>query len=159
MSETALDNVRRRLGEHMRSNGLKITRQRGVILEEFIRLGKHVGVEELLAAVRRGTPGVGHATIYRTMKLFVEAGIAEERRFSSGVTLYEPRLGGEHHHDHLICTVCGRIIEFENDEIERLQEEVASNAGFRLTTHKMELYGVCSQMEQEGVCAFRDGAD
>ena len=158
MSETVLDSARRRLGEHLRSNGLKATRQREVILEEFIRLGKHVGVEELLAAVRKGTPGVGSATIYRTMKLFVEAGIAEERRFTSGMTLYEPKSDAGHHHDHLICTVCGRIIEFENEEIERLQDEVASAAGFRLTNHKMELYGVCAQMEREGVCTYRDGA-
>jgi Fur family ferric uptake transcriptional regulator len=131
----------------MRSRGLKVTRQRDQILESFLKIGKHVGVEDLLRAVRKDTPSIGNATVYRTMKLFVEAGIAEERRFSAGVTLYEPHEGDEHHHDHLICTVCERIFEFENEEIEQLQEQVADAQGFKLTHHKMELYGLCADCQ------------
>jgi Fur family ferric uptake transcriptional regulator len=131
----------------MRSRGLKVTRQRDIILESFLKTGKHVGVEDLLKTVRRKSPSIGNATLYRTMRLFVEAGIAEERRFATGVTLYEPRDGDEHHHDHLICTSCDRIFEFENEAIEKLQDEVAEAQGFRLTHHKMELYGICADCQ------------
>ncbi len=144
MSGLTLNEAQNRLAAHMRSRGLKVTRQRDQILESFLKIGKHVGVEDLLHAVRRDTPSIGNATVYRTMKLFVEAGIAEERRFSAGVTLYEPRDGDEHHHDHLICTSCEQIFEFENEEIEQLQEQVAAAQGFELTHHKMELYGLCA---------------
>jgi len=147
MAGLTLTEAQSRLAAHMRSRGLKVTRQRDQILESFLKIGKHVGVEDLLRAVRKNTPSIGNATVYRTMKLFVEAGIAEERRFSAGVTLYEPHDGDEHHHDHLICTVCERIFEFENEEIEQLQEQVAEAQGFKLTHHKMELYGLCTDCQ------------
>ncbi len=147
MSGLTLTEAQNRLAAHMRSRGLKVTRQRDQILESFLKIGKHVGVEDLLHAVRKHTPSIGNATVYRTMKLFVDAGIAEERRFSTGVTLYEPRDGDEHHHDHLICTSCEQIFEFENEEIEQLQEEVAASQGFKITHHKMELYGLCASCQ------------
>ena len=147
MAGLTLREAQKRLREHMRSRGLKVTRQREVILESFLKSGKHVGVEDLLRTVRRRSPSVGNATVYRTMKLFVEAGIAEERRFSTGASLYEPHDGDEHHHDHLICTECERIFEFENEEIEALQDKVAEARGFKLTHHKMELYGICADCQ------------
>lgn len=143
MTALTMKEAERRLTVHLKSKGLKVTRQRELILESFLKTGKHIGVEELLLQVRRRSPTIGNATVYRTMKLFVEAGIAEERRFSTGATLYEAHDGDEHHHDHLICTSCERIFEFENEKIEKLQDEVAESHGFKLTHHKMELYGLC----------------
>ena len=133
-----------RLVAHARANGLKLTRQRTDILRAFLVGDKHVGVEELLRRVRRRNPGVGHATVYRTMKVFAAAGLAAERHFKDGVTTWEPWCSDEgEHHDHLICTECGAIVEFSDDRIERLQDEVAEAHGFALTRHRMELYGLC----------------
>lgn len=133
------------LVSYARSNGLKLTRQRSDILRTFLSTGKHVGVEELLRRVRRRNPGVGHATVYRTMKVFVEAGLAAERHFADGVTTWEPTGGDEaEHHDHLICVACGAIVEFTDDRIEGLQDEVAAAHGFELTQHRLELYGRCA---------------
>jgi Fur family ferric uptake transcriptional regulator len=133
-----------RLTRFMKTNGLKVTRQREAILDAFLDAGGHVSVEELLGAVRKRSPGVGHATVYRAIKLFVDAGVAQEHKFTDGATLYEPASDDDDdHHDHLICTKCGKIVEFENDEIERLQEVVASTLGFRLVDHRMQLYGAC----------------
>jgi len=144
LHKSRYERAHERLTRHMRGRGLKLTRQRELILESFLASPKHVAVEELLAAVRGKDRGIGHATVYRTMKLFVEAGIAQERHFGDGASQYEPEAPDGHaHHDHLICTRCGRIIEFENADIERLQEAVATRYGFRLTHHKMELYGLC----------------
>ncbi len=138
------DRALERLTAHMRSHGLKLTRQREVILRCFLAAEDHLSIEQLLTRTREADKGIGPATVYRTMKLFVQAGIAAEHRFAEGASLYEPDLDGhDDHHDHLICRDCGRILEFENAEIERLQEEVARRLGFRLTDHRMELFGSC----------------
>ena len=144
MQRAGLADAQERLSGYMRAHGLKLTRQRELILKTFLDARKHIAVDELLREVRRRDSGVGHATVYRTMKLFVEAGIATERNFSEGASRYEPAdEHGDGHHDHLICSRCSRITEFENPEIEALQLAVAARYGFRLLDHKMELYGIC----------------
>jgi Fur family ferric uptake transcriptional regulator len=122
--------------------GLKSTRQRSLIIETFFGLDGHLSVEELWGKVRAADARVSVATVYRTMKLLAESGLASARNFGDGQTRYEAALG-RHHHDHLICTRCGTIVEFENDQIERLQDLVARKHGFRVASHKMELYGLC----------------
>ncbi len=122
--------------------GLKATRQRSLILDTFFQLDGHFSVEQLWARVRALEPRVSVATVYRTMKLLAQSGLAHARNFGDGQTRYEPAVGREHH-DHLICTRCGTIVEFENDRIEAMQDAVARKHGFRVTSHKMELYGLC----------------
>ncbi|MBT0654699.1 Fur family transcriptional regulator [Geomobilimonas luticola] len=122
--------------------GLKSTRQRDTILEFFLASDRHMSIEELYLKVRAKHPNIGYATVYRTLKLFAEAGLAREIQFGDGQTRYEHVNEGEHH-DHLVCTRCGTIVEFENPVIEKLQDEVALSHGFLIETHKMELYGLC----------------
>jgi Fur family ferric uptake transcriptional regulator len=128
--------------EFMQRKGLKSTRQRDVILDAFLSMEHHRSTEELYLQLRQQEPGIGYATVYRTLKLFAESGIAREIHFGDGQTRYEPVRQGEHH-DHLVCTGCGAIVEFENEAIERLQDEVARAHGFRIATHRLELYGLC----------------
>lgn len=130
--------------EYLAKQGLKTTRQREIILDEFLAAGAHLSTEELYLRLRKKHPGIGYATVYRTLKLFAECGIAEERHFGDGQTRYEST-SAEAHHDHLICTACGAILEFENPHIEALQEEVASAHGFRILSHRLELYGRCGK--------------
>ena len=132
----------RTLDRFLAERGLKSTRQRNVIVETFLGVQEHISVEELLARVRLEDPRISQATVYRTIKLLTEAGLAHARQFGEGQTRYEPAEGRDHH-DHLICTSCGAIVEFENDKIERLQHEVARRHGFEIHHHKMELYGLC----------------
>lgn len=122
--------------------GLKNTRQRGLILDAIEAAEGHLSAEEVWARVRTRDPRVSVATVYRTMKLLSESGLAHARNFGDGQTRYELSLGKDHH-DHLICTRCGTIVEFENDRIEQLQDAVARRHGWRVTSHKMELYGLC----------------
>ena len=137
-----LDLFRALLTAHMTKKGLRSTDQRRLIVETFFKSPNHVSIEELLAQVRAQDPKVGYATVYRTLKLLAECGVAFERRFGDGLTRYE--LADEHsHHDHLICVECGDIVEFEEPAIEDLQEAVAKRYGFDLRSHKHELYGVC----------------
>lgn len=130
------------LRRYMAEHGLKSTRQRDLIIDTFFDLGGHVSVEELWAKVRKEEAKVSVATVYRTMRLLSDCGLAHARNFGDGQTRYEPAVGREHH-DHLICTRCGTIVEFENDRIEHLQEAIAKKHGFRVSSHKMELYGLC----------------
>ncbi|MFZ9886557.1 MAG: Fur family transcriptional regulator [Myxococcota bacterium] len=139
------------LRSYISEHGLKSSRQREVIAEVFFSSGGHLRVEELLERVRAVDPRIGQATVYRTMKLLTKCGLAQPRHFGDGHTRYEPVAPDEgEHHDHLICDVCGRIVEFMDERIEALQEEVARAHGFSVTMHKMELYGVCDRCRASG---------
>jgi Fur family ferric uptake transcriptional regulator len=135
------------LARYMADHGLKNTRQRALIIDTFFETGGHLSVEDVWSKVRSHDAKVSVATVYRTMKLLSECGLAHTRNFGDGQTRYEAAAGREHH-DHLICTSCGTIVEFENDRIEALQEAVARKHGFRVTSHKMELYGLCAKCRQ-----------
>ena len=102
----------------------------------------HASAEELLGQVRKQDKKIGLTTVYRTLKLLTECGLATERKFNRQVSIFEPARLGQHH-DHLICLGCGRILEFENKAIETLQEAVARDQGFAITHHILELYGTC----------------
>jgi Fur family ferric uptake transcriptional regulator len=137
-----LDHFRALLQAHMTKKGLRSTDQRKLIVETFFQSPNHVSIEELLADVRSQDPRVGYATVYRTLKLLTECGVAFERRFGDGLTRYE-LADEESHHDHLICVECGTIVEFEEPRIEELQEQIAEKYGYVLRSHKHEMYGVC----------------
>jgi len=93
---------------------------------------------------------VSTATVYRTMNLLVGIGFAHKRFFGEGSAIFEPSVG-KHHHDHLVCRSCGKIVEFVEDEIEELQEQVARRHGFRLLSHRLNLYGICADCDAKGV--------
>lgn len=123
--------------------GLKFTQQRKLITEVFFdehSRAHHPSVEDLYLRVRALDERVGYATVYRTLKLLVECGLASGRRLGGKHVRYEPEIPGEHH-DHLVCEGCGEVLEFEEHAIERLQEEVAARLGFTLSNHRMVLYG------------------
>ena len=135
------------LSRYMAEHGLKSTRQRSLVVDTFFASGGHLSVEELWSKVREQDAKVSVATVYRTMKLLHECGLAHARNFGDGQTRYEAA-AGRGHHDHLICTRCGTIVEFENDRIEAMQEAVARKHGFTVTSHKMELYGLCAECQK-----------
>ncbi len=126
--------------------GLKSTRQRTIILDLFLASPRHMSTEELYRKIRSKHPGIGYATVCRTLKLLSQSGIARELNFGDGQKRYENIAAGEHH-DHLICTSCGEIAEFENETIERLQQSVAQSHGFTIGSHKLDLYGLCARCQ------------
>ena len=132
---------------YLHDKGLKATRQRDDIVRFFLQQDKHFSVEELYHEIKKIEPQIGYATVYRTLKLLIEAGLATECQFGNGLTRFEPVHEGEHH-DHLFCLKCGKIIEFENNKIEQLQIEVAREQDFELTNHKCVLYGYCSRCKK-----------
>ncbi len=122
--------------------GLKSTRQRQAILKAFLAAGGHLTADELLARARKADPGVSPATVYRTLRLLADCGVTRPQQFDGSQTTYEI-LAGRGHHDHLVCTRCGRVVEFEHGRIEALQLAVARAHGFTVTSHRLELYGLC----------------
>ncbi|WP_437798093.1 Fur family transcriptional regulator [Sorangium sp. So ce693] len=151
VDQVALDRLRARLQAYMAKKGLRSTAQRRLIVDTFFSGAPHMTIEDLLAEVRAHDRGIGYATVYRTLKLLAECGVASERRFGDGLSRYELADDASAHHDHLICVNCGKIIEFEEPRIEALQKEIAAKYGFEVTWHKHEMYGVCADC--------RDGKD
>jgi len=119
-----------------------------LILNAFLKSAGHSSSEELYDLIKRDDPSIGQATIYRTMKLLVDAGLARSVDFGDGIVRYEQKLGHEHH-DHLICEQCGIHVEVVDSVIEELQEDLAKRHGFRLYRHKMVLYGLCAECSSE----------
>ena len=138
------------LSSYLAAHRLKRSAQREAILDAFLRAGHHVSVEDLLKIVGRRHPEVGRTTIYRTLKLFKDAGLASELAFG-GEARFEP-VWNRDHHDHFVCVSCGAIFEFRSPEIERLQEEIASGIGFSIDGHRHHIFGRCRK------CAARDRA-
>jgi len=143
-----LERLRTDLNAFMLRRGLRSTEQRRLIIDTLFTAREHVTIDRLLEQVRATDPKVGYATVYRTLKLLTECGVAFERRFGDGLARYE--LADEaSHHDHLICVDCGAIVEFEEDRIEALQEAVAEKYGYELRSHKHEMYGVCPDCQSK----------
>ena len=134
--------------ERLKKQGFKSTAQRDDIARVFFEANRHISVEELYREVKRVNPRIGYATVYRTMKLLKENGLASESHFHDGEARYESALEARHH-DHLICESCGKIDEFSERKIEDLQAEVARRFGFEITGHKLELYGICKVCQKK----------
>jgi Fur family transcriptional regulator, ferric uptake regulator len=130
------------LSSYLKSHGRKITAPRMIVLEAFLGLERHVTAEQVFEAARNADPGIGQATVFRTMRLFAEAGLAREARTAAGSMEYEHAYRHAHH-DHLICVDCGKVVEFEDEGIEKAQEAVYRSLGFEPTWHRMELLGRC----------------
>lgn len=126
--------------ERCEAKGLRMTGQRRVIAQVLEEADDHPDVEALYARAAAVDPGISIATVYRTVKLFEEAGILERREFGDGRARWED--AERDHHDHLIDLATGEVIEFVDPEIEALQERIAAKLGYRLKGHRLELYGV-----------------
>jgi Fur family ferric uptake transcriptional regulator len=140
----------------LKEKSLKSTSQRDDIAQVFFSSHRHMSIDDLYREVRKVNPRVGYATVYRTIKLLKECGLAEEQHFVDGQTRYENAETGEDHHDHVICDRCGRIVEFSDEPLERLQEDIATRLGFVLARHRLELYGICREC-REGVRPVQQG--
>jgi Fur family ferric uptake transcriptional regulator len=139
-----------RFSEFLARNRLRLTRERRTILDEMLQVRGHFDADSLLVHFRRKGRPVSRATLYRTLARLVEAGLVHKIEMAEGQAQYEV-IFGRHHHDHMICLDCGRIVEFESRDIERLQEEICRRKGFRMTGHMHQIRGRCA------ACAGGDG--
>lgn len=145
--------LQKRLAEALLARGMRQTGPRRTVAAVFFTSTdeEHLGLDEIHRRARRRDRRIGYATVYRTMKLLAELGFAHERHFGRGTGAVQYELAGEGaHHDHLICTKCGRIDEFENERIEGLQEQVAQSFGYEVVSHRHEIYGICPDCRRIG---------
>lgn len=136
-----------RFQEYLSARNLRMTRERRSVLDMILGQEGHFDAEELLTFLRRKKKAVSRATLYRTLDHLRGAGLVKMHRFGRGHALYE-RNYGRSHHDHMVCDRCGNVIEFVDEEIERLQEEVCRRHYFRSTNHVMQIFGICRDCQE-----------
>jgi len=132
------------LGERKMRN----TGQRDKVLNTLLAANRHISAADLYILIKAQMPSIGYATVCRNLKLLCEMGLAREIKIGNSKSLYEAKLLQEHH-DHLICLSCGALLEFYDEALERLQEDIAKANNFHVSWHKMEIYGHCERCAQE----------
>jgi Fur family transcriptional regulator, ferric uptake regulator len=134
--------------DHLRHVGLKHTGQRDIILRTFLDTRDHLSTDELYRLVKKQDDGIGFTTVYRTLKLLSECGLASEVAFNDGIARYEHQYNRRDHH-HMVCTECSSSVEFFSKEIERIEREVGRKHKYLTTRHTFQIYGVCDQCQKK----------
>ena len=134
--------------QYLKKNGMLYSKQREQILDIFLKTEQHLTINDLYDLVKKKHPKIGLATIYRTMEVINNAGLARKVDFGDGVKCYEHKYKHQHH-DHLVCLKCGRIIEVISPEIEKLQKKLAKKHKFSAVRHRMEIFGICRTCERK----------
>lgn len=130
--------------EFLKKRHLKLTSQREIIFHSFLKTDGHLSVDDLYEIIRKQNSRIGRATVFRTLKLLSEAGLAKGIEFGDRITRYEHEYGHQHH-DHLICLRCGIYIEVKEPRIEKLQKNLCSRYGFLPQRHKLQIFGICKR--------------
>ncbi len=146
LASISRENVREAEGifhDHLKKVGLKHTEQRDTILRAFLETREHLSTDELHRLVKKQDPGIGFTTVYRTLKLLAECGLASEVAFHDGITRYEHQYNRRNHH-HMVCTECGGSVEFFSPEVRRLEQEIGRKHHYLTTRHTFQIYGICS---------------
>lgn len=142
--------VKNLLNEKLKEKGLKFTNQRKDIYDFFLKnQDKHMSAEEILSEIEKVNSEIGLATIYRTLQLFTDTGIIVKHDFDDGRSRYELKTDNDvHNHHHLICQVCGKIIEVNMDLMDELEKEIEDEYDFEITNHIVKLYGHCKDCKK-----------
>ena len=138
-----------RFRAYLRDHNLPITAQRLAIADAVLNSDRHLSVEELSVELESRGAAAGTATIYRTLELLQTSGLVAERDFGEGFKRYEPTRDVPHH-EHLLCTVCGRVTEFRDERLERMTTLIAEGHAYLRQRHRLVIYGVCAQCAQTG---------
>jgi Fur family ferric uptake transcriptional regulator len=143
------ENIINELKSIIKQKGMKYTEQRAIILQILVNLDDHLNAEDIHSIIQEEYPdqNIGIATIYRTLNFLEEVNLISSISFGSDGKKYEGNL--KDHHDHLICTSCGKIVEFLDEGIEKKQEIIASKNGFTITDHSMQIYGLCEDCQNK----------
>lgn len=135
------------LKQVLREHELKATSQRVALLKLLGATSEHFDAEEIYLELRKRQKNVSRATVYRSLEALVDQDLVKKLDFGDGRMRYERSKGEDEHHDHLICEVCGKVIEFFNLEMEAQQLSVCEDHGFKPTTHTMHIFGTCSECQ------------
>jgi len=153
--ETEIHKELANFSNFLKRKGMKITSQRLLVAEKIFRIESHFTVDSLAEALKDRRGEISRATIYRIVSLMVESGQLTEHNFGQTVKHYEHTPNHEHH-DHIVCMDCGKIEEFIDPQIEKVQVEIASRHGYNLAEHSLNLYGRCQELAKKGSCARKN---
>jgi Fur family ferric uptake transcriptional regulator len=147
--------IRQRLDEFIAAKGLRHTTQRDAIVEAAFGTTEHYTAEDLLTMARKIEKSVSRATVYRTLPLLVESGLLKEMDFGKEHKFYDPNFIEHPHHNHLICVDCDRIVEFEDERIDRLEENIVHRLGFSSESKMIRIEARCDRLKASGACKNR----
>ena len=136
------------LHQHLKRVGLIQTAQRDTILRAFVETREHLSIDELHRLVQKKDPKIGYTTVYRTLKLLAECGLASEVAFHDGIARYEHQYNRRSHH-HMVCTGCGGSVEFFSNEVKKLEQEIGHKYHYVTTRHSFQIYGVCEDCRKK----------
>ncbi len=134
--------------KHLKRVGLKHTQQRDTILRTFLETRDHLSTDELHRLVKKKDASIGFTTVYRTLKLLAECGLASEVAFNDGIARYEHQYNRRTHH-HMVCTECGSSVEFFSPEVEKIEQEIGRKHHYVTTRHSFQIYGVCEDCRKK----------
>ncbi len=144
--------AKQRFLEFLDEKNLRLTAQRRAIVETAFSTREHFTAEQLLAWSRRRDGSVSRATVYRTLPLLTESGLVREMDFGKDYKFYDPNYAEHPHHNHIICQDCEKILEFESQKLERLENEISQRLGFSLKTHRLQITAHCDELKRNGRC-------
>ena len=144
--------------EFLAGKRLRLTSQRRTIIAMAFSTRQHFTAEQLLGWARRRDKSVSRATVYRTLPLLTESGLVREMDFGKDYKFYDPNYADHPHHNHIICQDCDKIVEFENDTIERLENEISQRLGFSPQAYRLQISARCEELKTRGTCAKRAGS-
>jgi Fur family transcriptional regulator, ferric uptake regulator len=159
MADAANMLARERFLAFLAHKNLRLTGQRRAIIETVFNTAEHFTAEQLLEWSRHRDKSVSRATVYRTLPLLTESGLVREMDFGKEHRFYDPNYAEHPRHSHIICQDCGKIVEFESDKIEQLENEVTHRLGFSVKAHRLQITASCEEFRRLGRCSKKDQKD
>ena len=155
MAEAGNRRARERLLGFLKQKKLRLTAPRRAIIEAAFSTQNHFTAEQLLQWAHRRDKRVSRATVYRTLPLLTESGLVREMDFGGDHRFYDPNYAARPHHNHIICQDCGKIVEFDSEQIEQLEKEISRRLGFAVKAHRLQITAACEEFRKLGTCSKR----
>jgi Fur family ferric uptake transcriptional regulator len=152
MADAAHKCAKERFMDFLAQKNLRVTAQRQAIIAAAFSTQQHFTAEQLLAWTRRRDKSVSRATVYRTLPLFTESRLVREMDFGKDYKFYDPNYAEHPHHNHIICQDCDKIVEFESEKIEKLENEITHRLGFAVRAHRLQITATCELLKKVGAC-------
>ena len=140
----------------LEQKNLRITSQRRAIVDIVFGTDQHFNAEQLLEWAREIDESVSRATVYRTLPLLIESGLVHEMDFGKDYKIYDPNYADHPNHNHIICDDCDKVVEFESDQLDTLENEISQNLGFHVKTQQLRINASCDEMKKLGACSKKD---
>lgn len=152
MADTGEKCAKRRFIEFLGGKNLRVTAQRRAIIDTVFGTTRHFTADELLVWSRRRDKSVSRATVYRTLPLLTESGLVREMDFGKDQKVYDPNYADHPRHNHIICQDCQKILEFDSDRLDELENEISARMGFSVKAHRLQITANCQEFQKYGTC-------